>query len=101
MTKALSGLESFDRAVIAGDCWSYVTSNGQLLSSKNYRVRCAAAETVSTLADKRNRQTIVEALQNSLHDEPTFAARYAVQRSVEVDPAQARRREARAKRSTL
>jgi HEAT repeat protein len=55
----------------------------QMLSSRNYRVRCAAAETLSTLADKGNQQTIVDALRSSLTDEPTLAARTALRRSLE------------------
>jgi HEAT repeat protein len=53
-----------------------------LLSSQNYRVRCAAASTLPIFVDRRNRRRIGAAVTNALRVEPTLAARGAMTRAL-------------------
>lgn len=51
----------------------------KLLESKDYRVRCATANTLSEVADRSNSRIIVRALHGVLRKEPTGAARTSIE----------------------
>ncbi|MCL5773091.1 MAG: HEAT repeat domain-containing protein [Firmicutes bacterium] len=50
-----------------------------LLKSRNYRVRCAVANTFASLINKRNQSLIKESLLNALKNEATVAARSSME----------------------
>lgn len=54
-----------------------------MLKSKSYRVRCAAANSLVTLADRENISEVIKSLQRALSKEKTIAARSSIECALE------------------